>query len=993
MYTDHIYQKTVPAYLFFYPYYIMSNFSTKIASTASVVALVATAMSASLVSAASEFLPYAELLADNSVIGVQSNESGYRLGDTVTRAELAKITANIGGYTSTACAGTTYGDVGSKLGDLCGAIEALAEAGVVSTANANFRPNASVTRAEAVKMLLGSVGEAGSSTDAGYKDVANLGDLAMYINRANELGCAADATYFRPNATSSRGEAFKVAACVAGYTPSTPTTPTGTGVVVPPTGTGVVTVGTATVALDGTATAQYVPMNASNVKVGTVKVTAGKTDVTVNSLTINRSGLGDSAGLTVAVGMNGTVMSESRSVNSATQDAIVRLNNPTTIKAGTTVSFDVLVSVSGSANSQHQFTLKAVGTVAAVTGMPVTLGLLNTTSYTVSSVAINTIKMNSVTSGKNDQSLGTVELRAGSKDVTLGGFILSKVSGVDLTKALANVSVYKNSVKVGTATVTSDKIYVTGLAYKLPRNDTATFELRGDVTYVGANAASADDIKLNISETTDVSGIEDLTGYSVSVSGVNNTPGASQVIVLSSLDLIWTKNTTKSVTIAPGTSNVVLFDSKLSSSASFDVTNFSLSTVGSATPTVDATTTGAIAETAAYNSLTLTVNGVDYDLLSTNVTSAGLYTFSKTADKFRIDAGTPVNVRLTANLSNTAGTGVYSYKVSVIKVKNVSTGNEVTLASPKDITGDNVTVAAPSITIKAATVAAPSATKIYSNATGLEIGRFGLEAKSEEITVREVTLTNKADVAGVFTGVTDLSKLVSGTNVKLLNVADGTQVSATVTMSGKTAIKLTGMSIKVAKDTTSNFKVLVDTQGDLVTTASGNIALNVALMSASSSSNATITLSTYQTTKTYSVSVIPPTVTLVKKDANTFVMKITNVDADQDITLSSVTAQVRPVSVANSSYAAFACIRDEGSADKCGLVAQTGAVQAVPGVGVVFTISKDISGNTFPVTISKNSSVTREIYVDSSFVNPSDLQAEITSLNFGVSETYSVVAK
>ena len=48
----------------------MSNFSTKIASTASVVALVATAMSASLVSAASEFLPYAELLADNSVIGV-----------------------------------------------------------------------------------------------------------------------------------------------------------------------------------------------------------------------------------------------------------------------------------------------------------------------------------------------------------------------------------------------------------------------------------------------------------------------------------------------------------------------------------------------------------------------------------------------------------------------------------------------------------------------------------------------------------------------------------------------------------------------------------------------------------------------------------------------------------------------------------------------------------------------------------------------------------
>ena len=126
----------------------MVNFSMKIASTVTVVTLLATTLSASVVSAASEFLPYAELLADNDVIGTQSTEAGYRLGDTVTRAELAKVAANLGGYAPTACTGV-FADVTSTLGDLCGYVEALADAGVVASAT-NFRPSASVTRAEMV---------------------------------------------------------------------------------------------------------------------------------------------------------------------------------------------------------------------------------------------------------------------------------------------------------------------------------------------------------------------------------------------------------------------------------------------------------------------------------------------------------------------------------------------------------------------------------------------------------------------------------------------------------------------------------------------------------------------------------------------------------------------------------------------------------------------------------------------------------------------------
>ena len=199
------------------------------------------------------------------------------------------------------------------------------------------------------------------------------------------------------------------------------------------------------------------------------------------------------------------------------------------------------------------------------------------------------------------------------------------------------------------------------------------------------------------------------------------------------------------------------------------------------------------------------------------------------------------------------------------------------------------------------------------------------------------------------------------------------------------------MSIKVLKDTTANFKIVVATQGDLTATFSGGlnndkVMLTVAVKSASSSSLSSVESVHFNTSKIYTVSVIPPTVTLVKKSANVFLATITNADADADITLNSITAQVRPVSVANNNYGATTCVREEGSSDKCDLA--TSGTGAVPGVAKTFTFVA-------PISISKNSNVTREIFVDSNFVSPADLQGEITALmyNTTVSETYSVVAQ
>ena len=76
--------------------------------------------------ATSEFLPYAEILAENAIISAQPYEAGYRLDSTITRAETAKLVMLVSGIDQIDCRyidGYTFPDVDRSFGDLCGYIE------------------------------------------------------------------------------------------------------------------------------------------------------------------------------------------------------------------------------------------------------------------------------------------------------------------------------------------------------------------------------------------------------------------------------------------------------------------------------------------------------------------------------------------------------------------------------------------------------------------------------------------------------------------------------------------------------------------------------------------------------------------------------------------------------------------------------------------------------------------------------------------------------
>ena len=855
----------------------MSNFSTKIASTVSVVALVATAMSASLVSAASEFLPYAELLADNSVIGTQTNESGYRLGANVTRAEMAKVTANLGGYTPTSCTGTTYGDVGAILGDLCGFIEALAEAGVVSTANANFRPSAAVTRAEATKMLIGAVGEAGSSTDAGYTDIANLGDLAMYINRANELGCAADATFFRPNATATRGESFKLAACIAGLEPVVP--PTGTGT----TGTGVVASGSVSVALEGAAVAQYVPYNASSVKVGSIKITAGAVATTVSSVVVTRSGLGNVAGISsLQLAQAGVAASDTRLMSTSSQSVTLKFTTPLVLAAGTSASYDVLVNLAGGStinqNNQHQFTLTAVNVVGGTaTGTPVTLGLLNTTSYSVGDVTVGNLQAGTMTSGKAAQTVVTTQITA-NRDATINGFTLTKSSGEDFTKVIANAKAYYNGAMVGTVTVTSDKITVTGLNIARLNGESASIEIKADGTYVGANTT----IVFNVAQATDISATEKSTGYIMGVTIPLPTVPAS--ITINGVDLTMTKVSTGSKTVAPGSSAVELYNVNITSDATFDISTYALKlATGDLTNFVD-------------NKVTLYINGTDTEIIdaTTAISTASGKVFSATADNFRVEPGVKVNVRVVGNVKTTASTGsTYKFNFALYQAKNVTNGQ--TVAITKSLDGDIITVNNGTFTV-VKSPSTPTYKTVMEGSSVADLLWFDVRASAENQTLKSIKVTS----SGAFDTYATKVALMQGTR-EIKSFTDSTNLALS-------AITFDTLSESLVKDTALPFSVRVTLKSGTVTTLGTSLKLSIAAPATDvlvgrsvNTSTATTTSSTVVTGNSYQVSSNAPNVTLPAQSMKNTTVQFVNV-SNYDVEVQSITYEMTRNAASNGSY-------------------------------------------------------------------------------------------
>ena len=139
------------------------------------------------------FLPDAQRLSASGIIQTQTNTDNYRLGDSITRAEMAKMLIRVSNPSMPAptCSGGLYIDVSKSLGDLCGYIEKARALGIVAP-NPYYRPSDPLSRAEMTKMIVGTFGMKIDACDGSlYMDVYTTSPLCPYITTAEHQGIVA----------------------------------------------------------------------------------------------------------------------------------------------------------------------------------------------------------------------------------------------------------------------------------------------------------------------------------------------------------------------------------------------------------------------------------------------------------------------------------------------------------------------------------------------------------------------------------------------------------------------------------------------------------------------------------------------------------------------------------------------------------------------------------------------------------------------------------
>jgi len=154
--------------------------------------------------AAKTELESAQKLATMGVINSGSSAADFGLSNTITRKEMMKVILNLSGKSVPDTCKGTFSDVANDWG--CKYIEAGLANGFIA-ANASFRPDDTISKAEAMKLVLGARGI--------EKSVSTSDWQADWMNTALENGLIAS-SYSDHNSSALRGWIFGVGAAEAG---------------------------------------------------------------------------------------------------------------------------------------------------------------------------------------------------------------------------------------------------------------------------------------------------------------------------------------------------------------------------------------------------------------------------------------------------------------------------------------------------------------------------------------------------------------------------------------------------------------------------------------------------------------------------------------------------------------------------------------------------------------------------------------------------------
>lgn len=162
------------------------------------------------------------VLASFGVVKQQDSEEAYNLNSNVLRQEVVGMAMKLWKYDlpeGYKCR-NIFKDVSSTRPNnwICRAVEIAAENGIVSALNQSFNPESSITRAEALAILMKAAGIKIDESDKSskYSDITIAWQINL-VNTAFNYGFIDASDSFYPNKKATRGEIFNMAKRILKY--------------------------------------------------------------------------------------------------------------------------------------------------------------------------------------------------------------------------------------------------------------------------------------------------------------------------------------------------------------------------------------------------------------------------------------------------------------------------------------------------------------------------------------------------------------------------------------------------------------------------------------------------------------------------------------------------------------------------------------------------------------------------------------------------------
>ncbi|MFA7314345.1 MAG: hypothetical protein WC025_00230 [Candidatus Magasanikbacteria bacterium] len=263
-----------------------------------------------------------------------------------------------------------------------------------------------------------------------------------------------------------------------------------------------------------TPTSATLPKSATNVDVLKVNLVAGSSAVTVNEVTVKRSGAGLTTGLTsylydgeVRLGSSGRTFSSDTNTAEFTSLGLV-------VPANSTKVLTVRLQT-GTTAGEHNFSITAINSSlgTTVTGLPVTGNTFTVSSAVTAGTltVVGTGTLSNPTVGDTNVTMAQFKLTAATEDEMFSAITL-KQDGTLTTSNLSNFKLYQG-VDVVPTTATLNGRYLTlalNTPLKLVNGASKTFSLVGDIS---ASADVADTIVFFMNNAADVKAVGTSYGY------------------------------------------------------------------------------------------------------------------------------------------------------------------------------------------------------------------------------------------------------------------------------------------------------------------------------------------------------------------------------------------------------------------------------------------------------------------------------------------------